>query len=174
MVEAASTFKNVSDYLAGKAGEAAGAAEQYAAAAEKYAAAGDKASAAQSKAAAEQYAAQAEELMIKSKTLEAVAAQVSDKELDVEQTGYGITPIAALAINYKRLSFGLRFEYNTSIEMASSLTINPIRRFAASCFSSSSGSSPSWGGFFKVIRHRVNWEMCWIIFRASPVLGSKP
>ncbi len=126
MVEAASTFNKIAVYLDGKAKEAAGAAEQYAAAAEKYAAAGDKASAAQSKAAAEQYAAQAEELMIKSKTLEAVAAQVSDKELDVEQTGYGITPIAALAINYKRLSFGLRFEYNTSIEMENDTKVNQV------------------------------------------------
>lgn len=126
MVEAASTFKNISEYLAGKAGEAAGAAEQYAAAAEKYAAAGDKASAAQSKAAAEQYSATAEELMVKSKTLEAVAEQVSDRELDVEQTGYGITPIAALAINYKRLSFGLRFEYNTSIEMENDTKVNQV------------------------------------------------
>jgi long-subunit fatty acid transport protein len=44
----------------------------------------------------------------------------------VEQTGYGITPIAALAINYKRLSFGLRFEYNTSIEMENDTKVNQV------------------------------------------------
>ncbi|MCF0223567.1 MAG: hypothetical protein HUK20_04795 [Fibrobacter sp.] len=38
-------------------------------------------------------------------------------ELDVEQTGWGITPIFGLSFQYKGLTVGTKFEYNTSIEV---------------------------------------------------------
>ena len=37
--------------------------------------------------------------------------------LDCEQTGWGITPIASLGFHYKKLSAGIKYEHNTSIEM---------------------------------------------------------
>lgn len=51
-----------------------------------------------------------------SKTFEELDNQVS-MELDVEQTGFGVTPIFGLGFQYKRLTFGAKLEYNTSIEM---------------------------------------------------------
>jgi hypothetical protein len=38
-------------------------------------------------------------------------------ELDLEQTGWGITPIVGLGFQYKRLTVGAKFEYKTSIEV---------------------------------------------------------
>ena len=112
MVKAAATFNAISDGLAEKAEQAAGAAKQYAAA-------GDMQTAAQ-------YEAQAKELTIKSKTFESVAEQVSDRELDVDQTGWGITPIAGIAFKYKRLTAGIKLEYNTSIEMENDTKVNEV------------------------------------------------
>ena len=126
MVNAVATFNSASEKLASMAEQAAAGAEQAAAAAKQYEAAGDKSTADQYAAKANELKATATELTVKSKTMEAVAQQVSDRELDVEQTGYGITPIAALAINYKRLSFGLRFEYNTSIEVENDTKVNQV------------------------------------------------
>ena len=112
MVQAAATFNKLSVALAEKAEQAAGAAKQYAAA-------GDNATAAQ-------YEAQAKELTIKSKTFEGVAEKVSDRELDVEQTGWGITPVAGFTFKYKRLTAGLKIEYNTSIEMENNTKVNEV------------------------------------------------
>ena len=51
-----------------------------------------------------------------SKTFESLDEQTS-MELDVEQTGWGITPIVGLGFQYKGLTLGAKFEYNTSIEI---------------------------------------------------------
>ena len=112
MVKAAATFNALSSGLADKAEQAAGAAKQYAAA-------GDNQKAAE-------YEAMAKELTVKSKTFEAVANQVSDKELDVEQSGWGITPVAGLSFKYKRLTAGIKLEYNTSIEMENDTKKNEV------------------------------------------------
>ena len=51
-----------------------------------------------------------------SKMYETMDIQTST-ELEVEQTGWGITPIVGFGFKYKRLTIGTKFEYNTSIEM---------------------------------------------------------
>ena len=112
MVKAAATFNKLSETMAEYADQAAGAAKQYAAA-------GDKETAAA-------YEAKAKEYTIKSKTFESVAQSVSDKELDVEQSGWGITPIASLSFKYKQLTAGIRFEYNTSIETENDTKTNEV------------------------------------------------
>lgn len=126
MVNAVATFNSVSEKLANMAEQAAAGAEKAAAAAQQYEAAGDKATAAQYAAKANELKATATELTVKSKTFEAVAEQVSDKELDVEQTGWGITPIASISFKYKRLTAGIKFEYNTSIEMENDTKKNEV------------------------------------------------
>lgn len=112
MVDAAATFNKLSETMAEYADQAAGAAKLYA---QK----GDKEKAAEYEAAAAEYAE-------KSKTFAGVAQSVSDKELDVEQTGWGVTPIASIAFNYGRLSAGVRFEYNTSIDMENDTKVNQV------------------------------------------------
>ena len=64
------------------------------------------------------------------KTFESLEDQAS-MELDVEQTGWGITPIVGLGVKYKRLTFGAKFEYNTSIEMENDTKKNdtPLEQF---------------------------------------------
>ena len=64
------------------------------------------------------------------KTFESVDSQTS-MELDLEQTGWGITPIVGLGFKYKRLTFGAKFEYNTSIEMENDTKKNetPLSQF---------------------------------------------
>lgn len=126
MVNAVATFNKLSENLAGMADKAAAGAKQAAEAAEKYATAGDAESAAQYEKQAKELKETATELTVKSKTLEAVAEQVSDKELDVEQTGWGITPIASVSFKYKRLTAGIKFEYNTSIEMENDTKVNEV------------------------------------------------
>ena len=126
MVKAAATFNQLSETLAGYAEQAAEGAQKAAAAAQQYEAAGDKATAAQYAAKANELKEAAKEYTIKSKTFEAVAEQVSDKELDVEQTGWGITPLASISFKYKDLTAGVKFEYNTSIEMKNSTKVNEV------------------------------------------------
>ncbi|WP_298768219.1 hypothetical protein [uncultured Fibrobacter sp.] len=112
MVEAAATFNELSETFAEYADQAAGAAKLYASK-------GDKASAAE-------YEAKATEYATKSQTFAGIAQSVGDKELDVTQTGWGITPVAGLAFNYKRLSIGVKFEYNTAIEMENDTKKNDV------------------------------------------------
>lgn len=52
-------------------------------------------------------------------------------ELDVEQTGWGITPIFGFGVQYKKLTFGAKFEYNTSIEIENDTKKNetPLDKF---------------------------------------------
>ena len=64
------------------------------------------------------------------KTFETMDDQTS-MELDLEQTGWGITPILGLGFQYKRLTAGVKFEYNTSIEMKNDTKKNgtPLEQF---------------------------------------------
>ena len=52
-------------------------------------------------------------------------------ELDVEQTGWGITPILGLGFQYKKFTVGAKLEYNTSIEMENDTKKNgtPLSQF---------------------------------------------
>lgn len=42
---------------------------------------------------------------------------IGKSNIDVDQTGYGITPIVGLSAQYKRLTAGVKFEYRTRIEL---------------------------------------------------------
>lgn len=52
-------------------------------------------------------------------------------DLELDQTGFGITPIVGLGFKYKRLTLGAKFEYNTSIEMENDTKKNdtPLEQF---------------------------------------------
>lgn len=52
-------------------------------------------------------------------------------DLDVEQTGWGITPILSLGFHYKDLTVGAKLEYNTSIEVENDTKKNttPMKKF---------------------------------------------
>ena len=65
-----------------------------------------------------------------SKTFETMDDQTS-MELELDQTGWGITPIVGLGFKYKRLTIGTKFEYNTSIEMKNDTKKNetPLEQF---------------------------------------------
>lgn len=65
-----------------------------------------------------------------SKTFETLDEKAS-MELDVEQTGWGITPILGLGFQYKRLTAGVKLEYNTSIEIENETKKNstPLKKF---------------------------------------------
>lgn len=112
MVEAAATFNKLSEALGEKAEQANSAAEQY----EK---AGDKATAAG-------YAAVAEELAAKAEAMAGYAYAVGDKELDVEQEGFGFAPIFGAAFKYKRLTIGVKYEMKTDIEMENDTKKNEV------------------------------------------------
>lgn len=61
-----------------------------------------------------------EENAVKYATLAGTFETLDEKagmELDVEQTGWGITPILGLGFQFKRLTVGAKLEYNTSIEL---------------------------------------------------------
>lgn len=64
------------------------------------------------------------------KTYSALNGQTS-MEIDLEQTGWGITPIFGLGFQYKRLTVGAKLEYNTSIEMENDAKVNssPLAEF---------------------------------------------
>lgn len=64
------------------------------------------------------------------KTFETMDDKMS-MELELEQTGWGITPIVGLGFKYKRLTVGAKFEYNTSIEMENDTKKNdtPLEQF---------------------------------------------
>lgn len=112
MVKAAATFNELSSTLDAAAGQAASAAELY----KKN---GDKAT-------AEKLEYEAMELAAKSNAFSEYASSVSDKELDVEQEGWGIAPIFGAAFQYKRLSIGVKYEMKTSIEMENSTKKNEV------------------------------------------------
>ena len=126
MVNAAKKFNQLSETLANYAEQAADGAQKAAAAAKQYAAAGDLENASIYEKKANELKKSAEEYTVKSKTFETVAEQVSDKELDVEQSGWGITPVVSLSFKYKRLTAGIKFEYNTSIEMENDTKVNEV------------------------------------------------
>lgn len=42
---------------------------------------------------------------------------IGEANIDVDQTGYGITPILGIAFQYNKLSAGIKFEYRTRIEL---------------------------------------------------------
>lgn len=126
MVDAAVTFNKISTAFEGFAAQYDKGAQDAYAAAKLYESAGDKASAAKYTAMAKEAEATADIYEEKSNTFKGLAQSVSDKELDVEQTGWGVTPIFGLAFKYKGLSIGAKLEYNTSIEIENDTKKNEV------------------------------------------------
>lgn len=75
-----------------------------------------------------------EEDAVKYATLAGTFDALNEKasmELDVEQTGWGITPILGLGFHYKRLTVGAKLEYNTGIEIENDTKKNetPLKEY---------------------------------------------
>jgi long-chain fatty acid transport protein len=48
---------------------------------------------------------------------DALIAQVSDKAIDLKQSGWGITPILGVDFNYKNWNVGIKYEFNTKVNL---------------------------------------------------------
>ena len=46
-----------------------------------------------------------------------LGAKVADKEIDCSQNGWGVTPIIGFDFKYNKLNVGIRYEYNTSLDV---------------------------------------------------------
>lgn len=112
MVNAAATFNQLSQSFDEIATQAAGAAEQL-----KNAGMNDEAA---------QYEATAQEMAEKSIAMAGYAEAVGDKELDVEQEGWGFAPIFGASFQYKRLTIGVKYEMKTDIEMENDTKKNEV------------------------------------------------
>ena len=53
-----------------------------------------------------------------------VAAQTADKNIDVKQSGWGITPILGLNFNWEKLNVGVKYEFITKINLENDTKIN--------------------------------------------------
>lgn len=126
MVDAAATFNKLSQDFEGIAAQYSKGAADAKAAASQFEKAGDKASAAKYRVMAAEAEATAAAYAEKSVMFAGLSKTVSHRELDVEQTGWGITPIFGLAFKYNRLSVGAKLEYNTSIELENDTKINEV------------------------------------------------
>jgi len=64
-------------------------------------------------------------------TAEGVAAQTRDMALDLTQSGWGIAPILGLNFNYEKLNIGVKYDFNTNIELKNSTKVNttPMSQF---------------------------------------------
>ena len=53
-----------------------------------------------------------------------VAAQTADKELNCDQSGFGIAPILGLHLNFDKLNVGVKYEFKTRIDIKNETSIN--------------------------------------------------
>lgn len=66
----------------------------------------------------------AEELLKQSQTTSTKAQLAGDKELDVDQTGWGATPIFGVHFNYGKWNVGVKYEMNTKLNIENKTKIN--------------------------------------------------
>lgn len=99
-----------SDQMATKAAEAQAASQQYAAAGDQEKAAQFAAMAKQAQAGSVLYGTIAQQLM-------GVIPMVSDKYLNVSQSGWGVTPIIGLDYRWGKLNIGTRLEFTTRLNV---------------------------------------------------------
>lgn len=57
------------------------------------------------------------------------ATNTKDKELDCTQSGWGVTPIIGLNYNYDGLNIGVKYEFNTSLNIENKTTIDDTGKF---------------------------------------------
>ncbi|MCQ2189170.1 MAG: hypothetical protein MJZ00_04575 [Paludibacteraceae bacterium] len=55
--------------------------------------------------------------MVDAQTAGAVGGMTADKEIDCEQSGFGVAPILGIAVNFDRVRFGAKYEFRTKIEI---------------------------------------------------------
>lgn len=53
-----------------------------------------------------------------------LADATADKELDCDQKGWGLTPIIGLDFNYRKLNVGVKYEFNTNLNVENDTRIN--------------------------------------------------
>ncbi|MCL2329435.1 MAG: aromatic hydrocarbon degradation protein, partial [Bacteroidetes bacterium] len=59
----------------------------------------------------------AENQLIPQEQADALIAQVSDRAIDLKQSGWGIAPILGVDFNYKNLNVGIKYEFKTAIKL---------------------------------------------------------
>lgn len=108
-------LKNISANLNG--GEMVNLNQYFTSAASQYSAAAAAATAAGNAALAQQYTAAAA-------SATGVAIKTADKELDCDQTGWGITPIIGADFKMNRLNIGVKYELKTKLNIENKTKIN--------------------------------------------------
>ena len=64
------------------------------------------------------------ELLAQKKTLSDLASATKDKELNCTQTGWGVTPIIGFDFNYNKWNIGVKYEFNTHLNIENDTKIN--------------------------------------------------
>jgi len=59
----------------------------------------------------------------------ASANQTADKELDCTQSGMGVTPILGFNFNWKNLNIGVKYEFNTKIDVKNKTKVDDVNQF---------------------------------------------
>ncbi|HBL78323.1 MAG: hypothetical protein A2W90_16300 [Bacteroidetes bacterium GWF2_42_66] len=62
-------------------------------------------------------------------TLAANASNLGDKEVDTEQTGTGFTPILGANIHLEKLNIGIKYEFETKLELENKTTVDDMGLF---------------------------------------------
>lgn len=57
------------------------------------------------------------------------AKNTANKEVDADQTGWGIVPIVGVNLKFSRLNVGLRYEHKASVKVVNSTKIDDVRMF---------------------------------------------
>lgn len=63
-------------------------------------------------------------LLLKSKEAKGTADLTADKELNVDQTGWGATPILGVHFNYNKWNVGVKYEFNTKLNIENKTKVN--------------------------------------------------
>lgn len=66
----------------------------------------------------------AQTLTAKAQAASATAKNTSDKELECDQTGWGVTPIIGADLNLGRLNIGVKYEFKTNLNIENKTKIN--------------------------------------------------
>ncbi len=63
------------------------------------------------------------------KQLQESSEATADKNLDCDQSGWGITPIIGFNFNWKRLNIGMKYEFNTSLNVENQTKVDDTGMF---------------------------------------------
>ena len=62
-------------------------------------------------------------------TAQGVADQTADKNLDCDQTGWGVTPILGLDFKWKKWNVGVKYEFNTKLNVENKTRVDDTKLF---------------------------------------------